>query len=233
MGAAAPDWMQERLRAADEDRRARGRAQGGRGAGHRALRRPDRSRRAGPALLHLQHLQRDPGDLRLAWVSGSASNLDRPFFLELGNLLPAEARLEQDLLGVLTQLGRHAHHAGRCVPLNRTGRLRRHVSRTALREVAVLSGGPGPRLPRRSPHGHVPDVRASRTPVGAIRPVVRAENGLIEQREQDRLVVVEVVGLVELLGHLRSANASKNLVLSAPTTPTMAMCPSAVVRPMS
>ena len=39
-------------------------AQGGRGAGHRAVLPAPRIRRAGAALLHLQHLERDPGDLR-------------------------------------------------------------------------------------------------------------------------------------------------------------------------
>ena len=49
-------------------RAGRGRrgAQGGGGAGHRALLPPPRFRRAGAALLHLQHLERDPGDLRRA-----------------------------------------------------------------------------------------------------------------------------------------------------------------------
>ena len=64
MGAAAPGWMQERLRGRPRRRRGRGGAQRRGGVGHRALCRSAQTRCARPALLHLQHLQCDPGDLR-------------------------------------------------------------------------------------------------------------------------------------------------------------------------
>ena len=60
MGAAAPDWMQERLRRRRRAGWRRRGPQGRGGAGHRALLPPPRFRRAGAALLHLQHLERDP-----------------------------------------------------------------------------------------------------------------------------------------------------------------------------
>ncbi len=66
MGAAAPEWMQDRLRAADE----RGGADAVRKEGVELATElccpPARFRRAGAALLHLQHLERDPRDLRRA-----------------------------------------------------------------------------------------------------------------------------------------------------------------------
>ena len=64
MGAAVPAWAVARLEAAA----ARGGDEAVRRAGidhgHRAVRGAARRRRAGPALLHAQPLQRDPRDLR-------------------------------------------------------------------------------------------------------------------------------------------------------------------------
>ena len=78
MGAAAPAWMEERLHAADRAGRRRGGAQGRGGAGHRALLPPPRFRRAGPALLHLQHLERDPRDLCRAGTRPHHGPVARP-----------------------------------------------------------------------------------------------------------------------------------------------------------
>ena len=64
MGAAAPDWMQERLRAADERGGADAVRKEGVELATELCARPPRVRRAGAALLHLQHLERDPRDLR-------------------------------------------------------------------------------------------------------------------------------------------------------------------------
>ncbi len=63
MGAAAPDWMETRLRSAERARRRGRGAQGGCGVGDRAVRAALGTGRPGTALLHVQHVKRDERDL--------------------------------------------------------------------------------------------------------------------------------------------------------------------------
>ncbi len=78
MGAAAPAWMEARLPRRRRPGRVRRGAQGGGGARHRALLPPPRIRRAGAALLHLQHLERDTRDLRRARTGADHEPVGRP-----------------------------------------------------------------------------------------------------------------------------------------------------------